>query len=228
MAIKLKVKERKVLGKKVKNLRKEGIIPAELFGPKIENKHLSVSYSDFIDVYKKAGKNTIIELDIENEKETVPTLVSDIQVHPIKREPLAIDFYMVSRDTKLETEVPITLTGEAPAEKEGLIIVQVLDEIGIESLPQDIPDEIEVDISNLESTQDKIYVKDLEVPEDIEIKTKENNAVVTVSEKEEEIVEEEPEVAPLTEELEDIGEEEEGPEIIEEKDETEEEEPKEE
>ncbi|HMB17522.1 MAG TPA: 50S ribosomal protein L25, partial [Candidatus Paceibacterota bacterium] len=164
----------------------------------------------------------------EGKKEPVPTLVSDIQVHPIKREPLAIDFYMISRDTKIETKIPITLIGEAPAEKEDLIIVKVLDEIEIESLPQNIPDEIEVDISNLESTQDRIYVKDLEIPEDIEIKTRENNAVVTVSEKEEEIVEEEPEVTPLTEELEDLGEEEqEEPEIIEEKDETEEE-PKEE
>ncbi len=199
MAIKLKVKKRDVLGKKVKDLRKEGILPAELFGPEIENKHLSIPKKDFNKVFGEAGKNTVVEVIIEGEEKAIPTMITDVQIHPLSREPLSADFYMVSRDVEIEAKVPIKFTGEAPAEKEGLIVVKILNEIEVKAFPQDIPHEIEVNISGLETTKDHILVKNLNIPSNIELITPEETTVVTISEKEEEIVEEEP--SPEAEEL---------------------------
>jgi large subunit ribosomal protein L25 len=218
MTIELKAKERKILGKKVKNLRKEGLIPAELFGPEIDNKHLIVTFNEFLKTYKEAGKNTIIELKIDNEKNTVSTLISDVQIHPISRKPLSIDFKMINRNVKIEAEVPIKLIGEAPAEKEGLIVVQVLEQLEIESFPQDIPHELEVDVSNLKTTEDHIYVKDLKTPDNIEVLTSNENAVVIISEKEEEIEGKE-NTENVTDELGELGsEKKDEPEILNEKD----------
>ena len=194
MATILKAEKREILGKKVKNLRKEGIIPAELFGPGINNIHLSIPKQKFIEIYKNAGKDTIIEIDIEGEKKSISTLISNVQIHPITRNPLNIDFYVVSRDTKIETEVSLEFKGVAPAEKEDLIIVKVLKEIKIKALPQNIPHEIEVDISCLKTIEDRIYVKDLKIPGDVEVITPSDMAVATISKKEEEIVEEKEEV----------------------------------
>lgn len=200
MTIKLKAQKRDILGKKVKDLRKEGILPAELFGPEIENKHLSIPKKDFNKVFEEAGKNTIIEISIEGEKKAIPTMVTNVQIHPLNREPLSVDFYMISHDTKIEAEVPLEFVGEAPAEKEELIVVKVLSEIEIKAFPQNIPHKIEVDISNLKTTKDHILVEDLKIPSDVELITPLDTAIVTVSEKEEEIIEEE--TAPPAEELE--------------------------
>jgi large subunit ribosomal protein L25 len=200
MTIKLEAQKREILGRKVKALRKEGFVPAEIFGPEIENKHILISQKDFNKVYKEAGKNTIIEVNIEDEKKVIPTMITDIQIHPLNRKPLSVDFYMVSRDTKIEAEVPLKFVGEAPAEKDDLIVIKVLNEIEVEALPQDIPHEIEVNITNLKTTKDHILVEHLNIPSNVELVTPPETTVVTVSEKEEEIVEEE--TTPLAEELE--------------------------
>lgn len=186
MAVKLTAKKRDVLGKKSKNLRKEGIIPAELFGPEIENKHISVSKKDFNKAYKEAGQNTVVEIEMEGEAKTIPTMITEVQAHPLSREPLSVSFYMVSRDTKIETKVPLEFVGEAPAEKDDLLVVKVLDEIEVSALPQNIPHAIKVDMSKLETTKDHVLVKDLDVPSDVEVITPEDMTVITVSEKEEE------------------------------------------
>lgn len=200
MAIKLQAKKRDILGKKSKNLRKEGVIPAELFGPEIDNRHISISKNDFNKVYREAGQNTVVEIEMEGETKAIPTMITEVQAHPLSREPLSVSFYMVSRDVKIETKVPLEFVGEAPAEKDGLLIVKVLDEIEVNALPQNIPHEIKVDVSKLETTKDRILVKDLDVPSDVEMITPEDMTVVTVSEKEEEEPVEE-EVASPAEEL---------------------------
>ncbi len=191
MIIKLKAEKRDVLGKKVKSLRKKGVVPAELFGPEIENRHISISKKDFNKAYREAGKNTVIEISIEGENKAIPTMITEVQSHPLSREPICANFYMVSKDTKIETKVPLEFTGEAPAEKDDLIIVKVLNEIEVKALPQDVPHEIKVDISNLKTTKDHILVKDLDIPSNVEVITAEDTTVVTISEKEEEVVEEE-------------------------------------
>lgn len=190
----LKANTRKKLGHKAKKLRKEGLVPAEVFGRGFDNIHISVDEKEFIKLYRDAGQNTIIDLKIKEEDKDIPALISDVQIHPISRKPLAIDFYRIREDEKIETEIPIEYIGEAPIEKEDFIVVKVLDQVLIESLPREIPEKITVDLSVLENENDIIHVKDLEIPEKADLKTDLDRVVVSITEKEEE---EEEEVAPI-------------------------------
>ena len=196
----LNVTERTVLGKKVNRLRKEGIIPAELFGPGFENKHLSVPEKAFVDIFKEAGKNTIIDLKLGNKNETVPVLIHNVHIHPLTRQPLVIDFYRIKMDKKIQTEIPIEFTGTVPVTDQGFVVVKVLNEIEVEAFPQHIPHTIKVDLSKLEREGDTIYVKDLALPQNIEVITPFDTAVVTTSEQRGE--EEEVAATPPVEEVE--------------------------
>ncbi|MEX1014558.1 MAG: 50S ribosomal protein L25 [Candidatus Paceibacterota bacterium] len=192
----LKVKNRETLGKKVKTLRKEGFIPGELFGHGFENNHVKVDRKNFKDVYKKAGKNTIINIEIEG-GEKMPALIYGVQIHPISREPIAIDFYRIRDDEKITTKIPIIFGGEAPAEEKDLVVLTLLDELEIESLPKDIPHEIKVDLSSIEGLEDKILVKDLNIPKNVDVQVSEDAVIVSVSEKQEEVIDETPEPTTL-------------------------------
>ncbi|MEX0690108.1 MAG: 50S ribosomal protein L25 [Candidatus Paceibacterota bacterium] len=187
----LKVKNREILGKKVKRLRKEGFIPAEIFGHGSENEHLKINKKDFNKVYKQAGKSTIINLNKDG-KESIPALIYNVQFHPISREPITIDFYRIREGEKITTEIPIIFEGEAPAEKDDLVIIKVIDEIEIESLPKDIPHEFKVDLTKIKKLEDRITIADLDIPEGVEVQLPENTVIISVSEKQEEIIEEEP------------------------------------
>ena len=181
----LKTQNRDILGKKVKRWRKEGLIPAELFGHDFENKHLSVPVKSFQKLFKEAGKSTIIDLVLEN-NEKIPVLIYDVQKNPVTDEFLSIDFYKIKAGEKIETEVPIKFVGAAKAEKTGLIVVKVLNEVEIKTLPKDIPHEIEVDLSVLQNEGDAIYIKDLKLSKEIEMLTPPETMIVNVSLKKEE------------------------------------------
>ncbi len=195
---------RKVLGKKVKNLRKEGVVPANLFGKDIKSKALQVAEKDFRKVFKEAGETGLI--NVKAEKETYPALIHNVQLDPKTDSILHVDFHKVNPKEKITTNVPIVLEGEAPAEKTGVgLILQTINELEVESLPADIPHEIKVNISKLEEVGQSIHVKDLALDRDkVEIKNDPEGAVVTVqtAEMKEEIVEE----APAPEEVEAIAE----------------------
>ncbi|MFB6212704.1 MAG: 50S ribosomal protein L25 [Candidatus Magasanikbacteria bacterium] len=174
---------------KPKNLRKEGIIPAEVYGKDFENEHVAVKEKDFNTVFEQAGMSQIVDLQIEGKE--VPVLIYDVQYHPISRKPLAIDFYKISKDEKLTTTVPLKFIGEAPIEKEGFTAVKILNEVEIKAFPDEIPQEIEVDLTELEEESDMIHIQDLETKEEIEIMGDPDTVIVSVSEKREEEEEEE-------------------------------------
>ena len=150
----LSAQKRGTLGKQVKHLRKEGLIPAELFGPKTENKHLAIPAKEFHKVFKEAGHNTVVELKIEGQKESTPIFIQEVQTHPLSGEPLHINCYHVHKDIRTHASVPLVFTGTAPAEKKECIVVQVTDKLEVEALPQDIPHEIKVDIGALKEEGD--------------------------------------------------------------------------
>ena len=181
----LKVKNRTVLGKKVKHLRKEGLIPAELYGRGAENKHLEISENDFINTYKEAGWHTIVQIVTEG-VEKIPVLISDVQRHPLTRKILAVDFHQVRMDEKIETSVPIEFKGEAPAEKSGFFVVKVLNEVEVKALPTNIPHLFEVDLSRLENPGHSIHISDVKVPEGVEILTSPETVIASVTEHAEE------------------------------------------
>lgn len=194
----LKVKPRTITGKKVKKLRREGLIPAEIFGHNVENKHVSVDEKEFKNLWKIAGSHTIIQL-LTEDGVRIPALISEVQHHPLTRKPLAVLFQQVRADETIETKVPIEFKGVAPAEKKGLILVKVLNEIEIEALPDKIPHSFEVDLTNLNEEGDAIHINELNVPEGVKVLLPKDTVIVSVTgkEKEEEVAPPLAETTPL-------------------------------
>src|SRR3990167_10595074 len=134
----LTAQKRTVLGRKVKSLRREGIIPAHVYGHKVKTVHVQVKASEFGKVFEKAGETGIIDLAVDNEKR--PVLVKNVQVHPVSDIPLHIDFYHLNLLEKVKVDVPLEIVGEAPAvqDRTGLLLTPVT-EVEVEALPADLP-----------------------------------------------------------------------------------------
>lgn len=205
--ISLEVKPRTLLGKKVKKLRLDGVIPANIFGQGVTSTSIQVNLNDFSKVYSTAGETGLIELKLDGKDH--PVLVHKIQREPKSDSVLHVDFHQVNLKEKTAAHVPVVLVGSAPIEKskEG-IVLQSLNEIEIEALPTDIPHNIEVNIDSLISVGQSVQVKDLLIDKTkVEIKTDLEATVLSVQTAE--IKEEEPEPeAPA--EVEVIGEKEAG------------------
>jgi large subunit ribosomal protein L25 len=163
--LKLEAQKRSVLGRKVKSLRGEGLIPANVYGKKVKSQAVSVNASEFLSVYKEAGETGLISLVLKNGKaEEKAVLVSNVQQDPVKDTPIHVDFHQVDLKEKVTAQVSVDITGESPAEKQGVgTIVQYIDEVEVEALPADLPEEFVVDVSSLEEVGAAIFVKDLRV-----------------------------------------------------------------
>ena len=180
--IPLLAQKRTVIGRKVKTLRREGIIPAHVFGHKIKTVHIQVKENDFSKVFGKTGETGIIDLSVDNQKR--PVLVKNVQKHPVSDLPLHIDFHQVNLAEKVKVDVPLEIIGEARAvhKKIGLLLTPVK-ELEIEALPGDIPDKIEIDITNLENVGDEVKVSDLKVDRSkVEIHADDELVVVQIGE----------------------------------------------
>lgn len=167
--INLNSKTREITGGKVKKFRKEGLIPAVVYGHKLKPKNLWVNFLEFEKVYGKAGESTIIELDID-EKNKSNVLIHDIQKDPVSDKFSHIDFFQVKMDEKIEADIPLEFVGEAPAVKEmGGILLKNISEIKVSCLPADLPSKIEIDISVLKTFDDHIKIKDLKISEKVKV-----------------------------------------------------------
>lgn len=181
-AVPLKAEKRTVLGRKVKTLRRQGIIPAHVFGHKVKTEHVQVTESEFAKVFEKTGETGIIDLAIDSQKK--PVLVKNVQMHPVTDEPLHIDFYQVNLSEKVKVNVPIEIVGESPAvhKKIGVLLTPV-SEIEVEALPADLPENIQVDVTALDEVGKEIKVKDLKVDRSkIEVHADEELVVVQIGE----------------------------------------------
>jgi len=195
--VELKVSPRQVLGKKVKRLRRQGIIPANVYGRGLESLAIQVPRDDLVHVLRTAGRNEIIYLRLDGE-EPRPTFARQIQRDPVTDAILHVDFYQISLKEKVRMEVPVALVGTAPAEQTyGGTLLHSLDRITVEGLPTDIPSLIEVDVSGLEEIDAAIHVGDLSVPGEVTVLTDPEVVVAKIApphvekEVEEEVVEEE-------------------------------------
>ena len=178
---KVVAQKRKILGRKVKQLRREGILPANLFGKKIKSQALQVNQKDFLKVFDKAGETGLVDLVIDKQK-VRPVLISNLQIDPVTDDPLHVDFHQVDLEEKTIVAVPVELIGSSPVvEKDEGVLVQPLLEVTIEALPQKLPDHLEADISALTKLNDAVRVSNLKVAKGVEIKAEENEIVVKVS-----------------------------------------------
>lgn len=158
--------KRTVSGRKVKNLRKEGILPANIFGKKIKSEAVQFSLKDFEKTYKEVGETGLLTLVIEGgkTKDEKAVLVSNVQIDPMTDTPTHVDFRQVDLKEKVTANVAVEMEGEAPAEKAGIgTAVLYVNEIEVEALPADLPEKFTVDVSSLAEVDQAIYVKDLSV-----------------------------------------------------------------
>jgi large subunit ribosomal protein L25 len=177
----LKATKRDILGGKTRNLRKQGLVPAELYGREAENIHLSVSEKDFRRVFAEAGESTIIDLNVDGEK--YPVLVNDFQKDPISRNFISVDFYRVRMDEKISAPVDIEIVGEAPAVKEkGGMLVRAMEEAEVEALPANLPHKLIVDVSGLTEIGQSVFVKDIQTKGNFRILVSPETVIATVSE----------------------------------------------
>jgi len=190
----IKAAKRKLLGRKVKTLRKKGILPANIYGKGVKSLSVEIKLSDFQKVYKKAGETGLVEIVVDSKKR--PVLIHNIQKDPVTDDYIHADFLQVDLKKKVAADVPVELSGEAPAEKQGLgTAVQYINEIEVEALPADLPEKFELDLSSLESVDDSIIVKDIKVDKKkVAVQNDPEQILVKVEELRKEEPEPEPEV----------------------------------
>lgn len=161
--VKLTAKARTVAGRKVKNLRKQGILPGNVFGKNMDSIAIELPLDSFKSIFEKVGETGLIDLSIENGKETNKVvLISNLQSDPLSDEPMHVDFRAVDLTEKISANVPVEISGESPAEQQGIgTVVLYFDEVEVEALPADLPEKFVVDISNMAEVEQTIFVKDL-------------------------------------------------------------------
>ena len=198
----LDAEKREVLGKKVKGLRRDGKLPAVIYGQEIEPLSITLETKQVHKVLKVVGANTLISIKIG--KEEFLTLVREIQREVIVRDLLHMDFQAVSLEETITTSLPVVMVGVAPVieEFEALLIVS-MDELQIEAKAKDLPDLISVDVSNMMEIGDNILVKDLVISGDVKILDDPDGIVIVATSPTlmDEIVDEVEEGAELFEEL---------------------------
>lgn len=160
----LRVLLREKLGKAVKAIRKEGLIPAVVYGKGFANLNLTLNLKDFKKIYHAAGHSSVVDLVVEGQAEPIKVLVHDTQVEPEKNEVIHVDFHKIDLSQKTSVKVPLEIVGVSPTVKSGEgILLTLLSEIEVEALPLDLPHQITVDVSHLEKIGDAVAVKDLPI-----------------------------------------------------------------
>ncbi|GIO24244.1 50S ribosomal protein L25/general stress protein Ctc [Oceanobacillus sp. J11TS1] len=160
MAVKLNAQKREDLAKSATNeIRNSGRIPAVVYGKDKEAKTVSVDSIDLIKTVRDEGRNAIISLQVEG-GDAVDVMLHDYQIDPIKDNLLHADFYIVNMSEEMDVEVSVRLEGQAKGEKEGGVLQQPFYEIQVRAKPSDIPEEIVVDVSDLE-VNDSLSISDL-------------------------------------------------------------------
>jgi large subunit ribosomal protein L25 len=185
MMTKLSAKIRKETGKKTSVLKNSGRIPAVIYGHKVENVLLDVDYKEFQKVLREAGESSLIELDIEGDKEKRPVLVHELQRDPVTDKLIHIDFLQTSLTEEVEVKVALVFEGTSLAVKDlGGTLVKNISELDIKALPQNLPHEIRVSIDSLNTFEDHILVKDLNIPKDVKVLAEPDEIVLSVSQPE--------------------------------------------
>lgn len=161
--LKLKVDLRKITGRKVKKLRRDNLIPANISGRKIKSLAIQVGKKDFKAAFAKVGETGILELTIAKETKTRPVLIHFVQVHPVTEEILHVDFRQVDLTEKVSVAVPVEVIGVSPAIAKGGVLIQLIKEIEVEALPNDLPEKFILDTSKLTEIGQGITLKDVKV-----------------------------------------------------------------
>lgn len=176
----LMVEKRSVLGRKVKKLRRQGLLPANVYGRDMKSLAIQTKINDFDKVYEMVGETGLVGLKINGD--TYPVLIHNVARNPVTDDMLHVDFLRVNLAEKVTATVPVEITGEPPAERaEEGVVVQQMHEIEVEALPTELPEKIVVDVSGLTEVDAAIKVSDLKAPSGVEIKDDPERIVVNIA-----------------------------------------------
>jgi large subunit ribosomal protein L25 len=159
--LRLTAQHRTVTGRKVKELRRRGLVPVVAYGRGGTLENLQVSSMAMERTLLQGGTSQLVEVEVEGQAEPRHVLIRDIQRHPLRHHLVHADFYLVNMTEKQQVQVPIVRLGRANIESIEIMLLQTMDQIGIEALPADIPAHIEVDVTAMEDITDSITVADL-------------------------------------------------------------------
>lgn len=193
----LTVQKREVLGSKMGQLRAQGLVPGNIYGKGLESVAVQIKSKDLEKTLHEVGESALVSVNFEGEKDSFPILFKNPTYDPLLGNLQHIEMYKVNMKEKISTMVPLVLVGEAPAVKQGLLIMEIVNEIEVECLPNDLPEKIEVRIDTLEKVDDMVTVEQLKVDTTkIEILTPLETVIVKVEEAQQAEVAEETTVAP--------------------------------
>ena len=178
--ISISLETREILGKGLAKVRDAGNVPAVIHDHGKDSVHVMGNFTALTKAYQNAGKHHPVNLTVGDKK--YMALIKDVDFEPRKHQIRHVVFNAIKADEKQQTEVPIKLIGEIPAEKAGLMVLTPTDVIEIEALPKDLIDEIEVDASGLTELGDKLTVADIKVPSTIAVLTQLENTIAVVEE----------------------------------------------
>jgi large subunit ribosomal protein L25 len=174
----LKAKER--TGKRrseLRQLRRQGGIPAVVYGYKTENTPIAVDMGDFMKTMREVGRNGVIKLDLEGKNFNV--ILHEYQEDPIKKEVIHADFLAVDMTQEIEANVRVDLSGDAKGVKDGGILQQILHEMSVTAKPDELPEAIQVDVSEL-GVGETITVGEIREKHSITINHEDDEAIVTI------------------------------------------------
>ncbi len=166
----LLAKIREVTGRKVRALRREGVIPGVVYGVKSDPVNVQVQMTEVLRLIRAGHESELLDLKLTESDQVRTVIIQDIQGDPVTGTPLHIDFYEPDLTQPVDVEIEIELIGEAPAaeEKRGVLLF-ITEEVPVRVLPTQIPSSIEVDISGLNEVGDQISMEDVQLPEGVEL-----------------------------------------------------------
>jgi len=178
--ITLDAQPRTITGKKVKQLRRQGIVPVSVFGPKVDPANLQVPYRPLQVTLMKAGGTSLIDLNVDGETRTV--LARAVQRDVLRGDILHVDFFQVDLESTIKADIPVHFVGESPAiaTNQGILITGP-SMITVETLPANLPPFIEIDLTRLVNVGDSLHVRDLDLGEGITIINDPNEMIAQIS-----------------------------------------------
>ena len=180
MKLKLKATKREIFGKKVSTIRKQGAVPAVVYGHSFDSIALTIDLKEFKTVLKEAGETTIIDLEMEKGK-IEPVLIHDITIDPVTDDILHVDLYRIRAGEAMTVEIPLLFEGTSVAVKDlGGTLITTIRSVKVKALPKDLPYEIKVDISTLETFDDHIAIVNLVKLEGVEYLADEKDVIASV------------------------------------------------
>ena len=168
MDLELILDAREAQGKANKRLRREGFVPGVVYGKGEDSTNVQVEAKTFETLYRAAGKTSVVKFRLPGSSRATSGFIKSVQRHPLSRQAIHVDYYLVNLNVEMEVDVPLVFVGEAPAvEATGGTLLHNVSSIHVKALPTDIPHEIAVDVSVLKSLDVAIHVSDLNLNRDL-------------------------------------------------------------